>query len=119
MLQSVTELYTSLGAMVTNLGSTPNRDVRDKLLFVRAQAMVVLITGLGTKELLSSIPWCSVADMLRYSGCGHMLRYSGCGHMLRYSGGCGHVLRYSGCGHMLRYSGGCGHMLGTVGVVTC
>ena len=109
MLQSVTELYTSLGAMVTNLGSTPNRDVRDKLLFVRAQAMVVLITGLGTRELLSSIPWGSVVDMLRYSGCGHMLRYSG---------GCGHMLRYSGCGHMLRYSG-CGHMLGTVGMVTC
>ena len=72
MLQSVAELYISLGTMVTNLGSTPNTDIRDKLLFVRAQAMVVLITGLGKRELLASIPWSSVVDMLRYRGCGHM-----------------------------------------------
>eukprot|EP00731_Ephydatia_muelleri_P001007 Em0001g1007a len=65
MLQSVAELYISLGTMVTNLGSTPNTDIRDKLLFVRAQAIVVLITGLGKRELLASIPWSSVVDMLR------------------------------------------------------
>ena len=70
MLKSVADLYASLGAMVTDLGSTAaGREATDRLMFVRAQAMAVLVTGLGTRELMEMMSWSSLVDTLRYGRC--------------------------------------------------
>ena len=59
MIESGPSAYhTTVGVMVTNLGNTkgPNGDfLRDKVLFVYAQAKVVLINGLGMRELMGRV----------------------------------------------------------------
>ena len=68
MMESVVHLHTTLGVMVTNLGNTKaSGGLINKVMFVRAQAMGVLVNGLGTRELTERVPWSNVVDTLRYA----------------------------------------------------